>query len=421
MFNLKDDTLKVLMRNRRHAGEFQYTVPSPDTYPYQWLWDSCFHAIILTRFRVEDAKKELRSLVSKQFENGLIPHVIYWEKHTVVNIDWGVSGTSALTQPPLIAYAAWRIYAQDGDKQFLQELYPHLNRFYRYLLTRDPHGHHLVGIINPDESGEDNSPRFDAALGLPPRHKRPENNAKRFDLFEKNKTCAFDAIHCMREFFWVKDVPMSAYLVENLTHLARIARELGDEENEAYMTGQAHLMSEAMKQHLLEDGIFWSVYGGDYTKIKVKTWAMFAPLVAGIASAEDAKNLVEHHFKNKDEFFCAYPIPTTAKDEEAYSSVEDEGPAWLHPNWRGPVWMASNWFVFRGLIRYGFREEAALIKQKSIELLEKSGFREYFHPDTGEGMGAHDFTWGGLALDMDDKIHLDLSLDDPAIVEKLSA
>jgi len=74
----------ILVNNRRESGEHQYTVPSPESYPYQWLWDSCFHAVILTRFDTEDAKKELRSLVSRQFENGLIPHVIYWEKSNVL-------------------------------------------------------------------------------------------------------------------------------------------------------------------------------------------------------------------------------------------------------------------------------------------------------------------------------------------------
>jgi len=29
------------------------------------------------------------------------------------------------------------------------------------------------------------------------------------------------------------------------------------------------------------------------------------------------------------------------------------------------------------------------------------GFREYYNPFTGEGMGARGFTWGGLVLDME--------------------
>ena len=51
-------------------------------------------------------------------------------------------------------------------------------------------------------------------------------------------------------------------------------------------------------------------------------------------------------------------------------------------------------------MRYGFAEEAADIREKSKVLLERSGFRECFNPETGEGLGAHNFTWGALVLDM---------------------
>ena len=159
MFNLKEETQKILLQNRRNLDGVQYTVPSPEAYPYQWLWDSCFHIIILSHFDSNGAKEEFRSLLSKQFENGMIPHIIYWEKHEKLNVDWGVENTSSLTQPPLLAYALQCILKRDNDQAFLKEIYPKLSKYYRYLLTRDPRQHHLVGIINPDESGEDNSPR----------------------------------------------------------------------------------------------------------------------------------------------------------------------------------------------------------------------------------------------------------------------
>ena len=37
---------------------------------------------------------------------------------------------------------------------------------------------------------------------------------------------------------------------------------------------------------------------------------------------------------------------------------------------------------------------------RSLELLDRQGFREYFDPTTGEGLGALDFSWSAaLALD----------------------
>ena len=195
---LKDQSLKILTENRRTTDGHQYTVPSPDSYPYQWLWDSCFHAIALSHFSPEDAKKEMRALVSKQDSSGLIPHIIYWKKVPgVIDIKWGREGISSITQPPMLAYAVWNIYKKDGDKKFLEEMYTYLYHFYNYLLNeRDPRHNHLVGIINPDESGEDDSPRFDIPLGLSEDQTSEENFGKRKELVEKNKTCNF----CCQQF-----------------------------------------------------------------------------------------------------------------------------------------------------------------------------------------------------------------------------
>ncbi|MDP2593989.1 MAG: hypothetical protein Q8P36_01470, partial [bacterium] len=97
---LEERALALLRANRRTTRGHQYTLPSPTSYPYQWLWDSCFHAIVLARLEPDAAKKELESLVSRQFENGMIPHIIYWEKppndkdRSNLDIAWGKNGTS---------------------------------------------------------------------------------------------------------------------------------------------------------------------------------------------------------------------------------------------------------------------------------------------------------------------------------------
>lgn len=385
----------MLRINKRKTNGFQYTIPSPDTYPYQWLWDSCFHAIILSHFNPADAKAEILSLLSKQLQNGMIPHMIYWKNHKKVSfprIEWGKEDISTITQPPMIAYAIWRIFQKDKDPSFLKLTYPHLYHFYRYLLNeRDPHGKHLIGIMNPDESGEDNSPRFDLPLGLKPVHTLQQNIKRRLGLVAQNIDCKFDAPFCMRNFFWVKDVPFNAIMVANLKLLAKIAEQLKNEEDASYFTKQAEDISIAMREFMLEDGIFYSTYGKGYKKIKVKTWAIFTPLFAEILNREEVKKLVSAYLLNKDEFWTKFPVPTTALSEPAF---KPEG------FWRGPTWIATNWFIYKGLVNYGFTEIAEEIRKSSESLIAKSGFREYFNPQTGKGLGAKDFTWGGLVMDM---------------------
>lgn len=394
---LKKASYNLLLANRRRVGKYQYTIPSPQTYPYQWLWDSCFHAIILAYFSTDDSKRELLSLISKQFEDGLIPHMIYWEKSEAINIKWGKDGTSSITQPPMLAYAVWQIYKKDKDLNFLKEIYPNIFRFYNYLLTdRDPRGHHLSGIINPDESGEDNSPRFDIPLSLPPDQTLDESTKKRVALVEKHIACDFRIKDCMRNFFWVKDVPFNAILIENLKNMENIAGVLNLHKDVSFFNKAQNLMKKAMRDLMFEDGIFWPTYGRDYKRIKVKTWAIFAPLFAKIYSKSEAEKLINNHLLAPREFLMKYPVPTVSGDEPSY---DPDG------FWRGPIWMATNWFIFRGLLNYGFYEIAQKIKQASFDLIIKNGFREHFNPETGEGQGAENFTWGTLIVDMMEEVN----------------
>lgn len=374
---------------------FQYTVPSPISYPYQWFWDSCFHAIILNHFNTKDAKKEILSMVAKQFDNGMIPHMIYWKNLNKIDfpsIKWGKDGTSTITQPPMIAYAVGEIFRKDEDLKFVKLVYPYLYHFYKYLLTeRDPHEKHLIGIMNPDESGEDNSPRFDIPLGLPPIQTLEINIKRRSKLIKQNIECRFDAPFCMRNFFWVKDVPFNCMMIENLRVLAKLAKNLNKNGDAIYFMEKADDISSAMRRLMLEDGIFWSTYGEDYKKIKVKTWAIFAPLFAKILSQKEAKRLVSDHLLNTNEFWTKYPVPTVSLDEPSFNPTGF---------WRGPTWMGTNWFIYKGLQNYGFKNEAEAIKKSSIDLIQQSGFHEYFNPLTREGLGAQNFTWGGLVVDM---------------------
>lgn len=405
---LRTDAAALLARNRRVSRGFRYTVPSPRTYPYQWLWDSCFHAIVLTEFDVDAAKDELRSLITAQQENGMIPHMVYWERGDVINFDWGVEGISSITQPPMLAYALWTVYQKTGDHSLLAEIYPAIQKFHDYLLRdRDPRGNNLAGIINPDESGEDNSPRFDYLLDLPPVHEWGENMRRRLELVAQNKVCNFDAAKCMRNFFWVKDVPFNAILAENLGIEGLIAEVLGERDAAQRAYDRRKDIARAMRVRMYEDGLYWSTYGPEYERIKVKTWHIFSPLFAGLLSPEEAGRLVENHLKNPDEFWSVYPIPTVAKDEPSYQPAE---------MWRGPTWIGINWFVYQGLMRYGFIEEAAHIKDRSAALIELSGFREYFHPDTGEGHGAEDFTWNTLVFDMNGRVEFTRNLENLSIV-----
>lgn len=393
----KDACHTLLKANRRTHNDMQYTVPSPSTYPYQWMWDSCFHAIVLAKLEPEAAIAELRSLLSRQQDDGLVPHMIFWQPKFThpYHVWWEKGQVSSITQPPMIAYAAWEIYKETKDTAFLKELFPSMLAFYHYLIEkRDPHDHHLISIINPDESGEDNSPRFDVAMRVKSNISFFAHMYKRHQLIAANRTCGFDPLTCMQERFWVKDVPFNSMLVKNLEILAQIARLLGDAEAEHFATLNQELISFTMREYLMAEGVYWSAIGLEHGHLKVATWAHFAPLFAGLYTKEEAAELVQKHFYNQSTFHSKFGIRTVSKQEPSYRAGSDGF-------WRGPIWFAPHWFIYKGLMDYGFEKEAQWVRETSHGLIDTHGFREYFNPENGKAYGAHNFTWGTLVLDME--------------------
>jgi len=395
--------------NMRRHGSLSYTVPSPDTYPFQWLWDSCFHAITLSYFDVERAKDELRLLVKGQFENGMLPHILYWKKPPETTnfpeIHWGKRHTSSITQPPMLALAVWRIYEATGDTAFVQSMLQHIDAFHHYLFRhRDPHKINLVGIINPDESGEDNSPRFDRILGLSdPRHQFVDNFKARLQLVDDLRASRFVLKDKIDMKHWVYDVPLNAILAESLRVTGLMARRAGHEKIATYSEMKAAKVRDAMADIFRSGHLYQSVYGPKLHRIPVRTWALFMPMYAGVASDTEARHLVEDYLLNPQEFALPYGVSTVPLSEPSFDPNGDwKGDWWVGTNWRGPVWMSSNWFIVQGLLRYGYVAEAQKIYHDSLKLIHQSGFREYYDPLTGQGHGARNFTWGGLVLDMEE-------------------
>lgn len=392
---LRDQAFELLINNRRETGTgFTYTVPSPETYPYQWLWDSCFHAIMLAKFDPDAAVSELKALFSRQLPDGMVPHIVFWNTKLTrpYNWGWGKSGITSITQPPLLAHAVNEIYQHTRDIHIVEELLPPMLLFYRYLVERrDPHDHHLISIINPDESGEDNSPRFDGPMHVGSDISFFGHMYERHKLVRANAVCNFDEEECMRKNFWVKDVPFNTVMVKNLEILASLAKLVGDREAENFSTVNAKLIRDAMRELMLEDGVFWSVEGEHQEKLKVATWAHFMPLYAGLYTKDEAEALLDHHFHNHDSFRSSYGIRTVSQQEPSYRASGF---------WRGPVWFAPHWFIYHGLKSYGFQSEAEWLQQATGRLIETNGFREYFNPETGKAYGAHNFTWGTLYIDM---------------------
>jgi len=177
---LEEGAKRILLTNLRQGvadwnGQvYSFVCPSLTGYPFQWFWDSCFHAIALLHLDPDQAKAELRTLMSGALSNGFMPHIIFWEMEKQPDFlsrnivgQAGDPHYSSTMQPPIIAYAVERVYRATGDEEFRKAALPVLVNFYRWLRnTRDPDDDGLIAVIQPEEAGTDCSPKYDEALGL---------------------------------------------------------------------------------------------------------------------------------------------------------------------------------------------------------------------------------------------------------------
>lgn len=399
-----------------HGGRrFRFSVPSVRAYPFQWFWDSCFHAVVWARFDAERAADELRGLLAWQEESGLIPHVVFWDEAKVSPFAWHylespgrgrwlpVSGkprTTAGIQPPMIAQAVERVVLAGADGPYLADVLPSLERYYRFLATvRDPDGDGLISIISQFEGGLDYSPAYDEALGV--RRAVPASLIARSRSTQVvNKLLAFDVGRIARRFrHHQEDVLVNAVYGQGLRALARLAERAGRAELAAWASRTADAVTAALLERCYDPGrgLFFNVAGPDERRGTVKTVHSLMPLVLPDLPPDVAGRLVEH-LTDPREFWAPYPVPSVALDEPTFT--RDHRLRGVRFIWRGPTSMNTNWFLAGGLRQHGYEEVADSIAARSLELVERGGFNEFYDPIGGDPVGAEAFGWATLAVDL---------------------
>lgn len=69
--------------------------------------------------------------------------------------------------------------------------------------------------------------------------------------------------------------------------------------------------------------------------------------------------------------------------------------------WRGPIWPVINWLLWRGLLQYGYHDEAARVRTALLGLARQGGFFEHYDPTSAAGHGGEQFAWtAALILDL---------------------
>lgn len=390
---------ELLLRNRRtlrkKGVDYHFTCPDAVMYMGQWLWDSCFHIMALRWFDPEHAEREFASLLSGQWPDGRIPNMVHLRPLYRRFEHFTPYDTSGITQPPLVADAAYALYEITKDKSFLEKYFEPLCRYYDWLdRERDPDRDGLISVYHPWETGIDNSPRWDTIFGVDPKNfKRWKFNFPKARLIMTFNYISGYKSEKMRaaSLFDVESADMNSYYFRNMNTLARIADTLGRGDAAAKYRGRAAATRAAMIEKMWNEkcGAFFDLEGKNERPLEVLTPFALMPLYAGMVEDDRAARLITH-LEDPAAFATPFPVPTVAVSHPAFDPVQ---------YWRGTAWVNSNWLMVQGLLQYGREDLARRIAASTVEMTAKYGFREYYNPITGEGHGAGHFSWSSLVLD----------------------
>ena len=370
---------------RHWDGDRGFCVPNSTVYPHLWLWDSCFHAIVWAHLGDERALRELAAALAGQLPDGLVPHM----RFGVTSPDTWLgprSTTSSLAHPPMYGHAIKVLISRGLTPP--EETIARAIRGLDWLWSRRRTELDLFYIVHPWEAGNDHSPRWDA-WGAPGRTHADYDRAAR-TAWNRQRMCdvAFhdDGAAAWSSTFVACPAGFNAYVAFNMAELAAV---LGDRT----LSERARRTASAMDEHMwdTEQGL-WAdlpLVGGHgaHLRTPISDGAMGALVTIDAVRAEAALTQLER----PDRFGAPFGPTNVARSHPAYDP---------RMYWRGPAWPQLNYLLWLALRRWQQLDGAAAVVQRTCEAAWRSGWAEYWDPETGAGLGAVPQSWAGLVVAM---------------------
>ncbi len=342
-------------------------------------WDTYFSAMMMGLDNKALAYANAIAITNEITDAGFIP-----------NFAAGLSKSSDRSQPPVGSLAIKTLYKKYQEKWLLYETFDKLLIWNRWWHTNRQQDGYLVWGSDPYtlkehepewlleeinvmqgakfESGLDNSPMYD---NIP-----------------------FDTI---RHQMMLADVGLMALYISDCDNLAEIAEVLGKTDIVKELNSRKQLYSANLqKLWNKEAGIFLNKRTDNDSISHRLSPTLFYPLLAGVASDEQAQQMIQQHFYNTETFWGEYIMPSIARNDPAYKDQE---------YWRGRIWAPMNFLVYLGLRKYNLGEAQKDMAEKSKNLFLKSWLTEgavyeNYNANTGQGddVWASDkfYHWGGL-------------------------
>ncbi len=399
MTTLNDQARAILRQNDRGG----YTVPTAGLYPYQWNWDSAFAAWGFSTFDLPRAWVEMETLLATQWDDGMVPHIIFHQDDPgyFPGPDvWATEktpATSGISQPPVAAIITrlmWEQSPQEGHDH-MAALYPKLVKWHRWWHDmRCTHG--PVAITHPWESGRDNCPDWDVGMAgvdgsdagpytrrdtghVDPSMRPGKEDYDRYIAMVKfGVKVGWDQAKIVEDGpFLMADPGITFILLRAHADLAFMGRALGEDvsEIEEWAMSLRNALPliwnpelEAYDAKDLRTGRFAGVLGS----------GAFLAYLAGASNPQLDAQLIRVWDAVR------YGIPSA-----------DPQAAIFDPRryWRGPTWPVVNALMAIGLRDSGLLDLESRLRVETAALIEKHGFFEYFDPMDATPCGGDSFTW----------------------------
>lgn len=275
---------------------------------------------------------------------------------------------------PWYNYQNYEIYKVTNDKQFLSEAYESGKKFYNY----------YVGNRDADN---DRLCEWGAHAVL--------------ECVRDARVAVWDKVDWPSNF---EGIDLNVMLVSEANALSEMAEELGKTDEAANWKRDAEKRTELINKTFWdsETEFFYNVDKNDQdfsfkTKddLKIQEIIGFLPLWANTATDEQAEKLMKH-LTNPNTFWRRFGIPTLSAEDDYYNPIG---------YWNGPIWVQWQYLIFRGLINYGYNDEAKQLVYKVLDnvinqLKTDHWFWEFYSADDYQAGWNKAYIWTGIVARM---------------------
>ncbi len=291
---------------------------------------------------------------------------------------------------PVMAQLALLIADQSGDARWIAPVFDKIVRFHESWLAHNLTSTGLLVWSNDVAIGNDDDP---TTFGRPPFSSA---NLLLNCLFHQDVVALTEIARRLR-----RPAAEQARLSARVAALGQaIARQCWDPRDAFFYTVDVQVTDR--RAELIPNVERGMATSWQTMPLRIQQFTGFLPLWSRIATAAQAKTMIDRNYLADDRLRAAAGVRTLSNRETMYTLAFSSNPS----NWLGPVWIVSNYFAWKAFGNYGYGALADEIARKTVDVLARSlrttgSLNEYYHPDTGAPLSHEGFiNWNLLVLEM---------------------